>query len=152
MVAQDGLRNPLWRCSGTLLSPTVFLTAGHCTSGAAHVEVWFAADVDAGRPANGYPFTGDVGGTPYTHPEYPNAAFVVRDVGVVVLRQPEDAPRRQGRPLHRRRLRAPAELPRRRVVPGEQHARAHGGQPAAAADQHARVHRRLLDAALEQRE
>ena len=32
MVAQDEDGNPLWRCSGTLLSPTVFLTAGHCTA------------------------------------------------------------------------------------------------------------------------
>jgi len=30
MVAQDGDGNPLWRCSGTLLSSTLFLTAGHC--------------------------------------------------------------------------------------------------------------------------
>lgn len=83
MVAQDAAGNPLWRCSGTLLSPRVFLTAGHCTSGAAHVEVWFDADVRT--PGNGYPFSGDVGGAPYTHPDYNDGAFFIKDVGVVVL-------------------------------------------------------------------
>jgi hypothetical protein len=93
MVAQDANGNPLWRCSGTLLSPTVFLTAGHCTeSPAAHVEIWFAADVDAGRPGNGYPFNGEAGGTPYTHPDYDPNAFFVRDVGVVVLDEPYASP------------------------------------------------------------
>lgn len=92
MVAQDENGNPMWRCSGTLLSPTVFLTAGHCTYGAAHVEIWFDADVDAGRPGNGYPFNGEVGGTPYTHPDYPTASFVVHDVGVVVLDDPYASP------------------------------------------------------------
>ena len=89
MVAQDAAGAPLWRCSGTLLSPTLFLTAGHCTEApAAHVEIWFDADVESGIPANGYPFTGDVGGTPYTHPHYNPAAFYLFDLGVVVLDEP----------------------------------------------------------------
>ena len=89
MVAQDAKGNPLWRCSGTLLSPTLFLTAGHCTEApAAHVEIWFAADVESGIPANGYPFKGDVGGTPYTHPNYNPNAFYLYDLGVVVLKKP----------------------------------------------------------------
>jgi V8-like Glu-specific endopeptidase len=93
MVAQDTNGNPLWRCSGTLLSPTVFLTAGHCTEApAAHVEIWFAADVDAGRPGNGYPLNGEVGGTPYTHPLYDPNAFFLHDVGVVVLDEPYASP------------------------------------------------------------
>jgi hypothetical protein len=86
MVAQDDQGNPLWRCSGTLLSSTLFLTAGHCTEApAAHIEIWFDADVQSGIPANGYPFTGDAGGTPYTHPQYNPAAFFLHDLGVVVL-------------------------------------------------------------------
>ncbi len=89
MVAQDANGRPLWRCSGTLLSPTLFLTAGHCTEApAAHVEIWFDADVESGIPANGYPFTGDVGGTPYTHPNYNPNAFYLYDLGVVVLDEP----------------------------------------------------------------
>ena len=86
MVAQDAEGNPLWRCSGTLLSSTLFLTAGHCTeSPAAHVEIWFDADVQS-NPS--YPFTGDVGGTPYTHPQYDPSAFYLYDLGVVVLDEP----------------------------------------------------------------
>ncbi len=93
MVAQDADGNPLWRCSGTLLSPTVFLTAGHCTEApAAHVEIWFQADVDAGRPGNGYPLNGQAGGTPYTHPDFNPNAFVLRDVGVVILDEPFSSP------------------------------------------------------------
>jgi V8-like Glu-specific endopeptidase len=89
MVAQDADGNPLWRCSGTLLSPTLFLTAGHCTEApAVHVEIWFDADVESGRPGNGYPYTGQVGGTPYTHPQYNPNAFYLYDLGVVVLDDP----------------------------------------------------------------
>src|SRR5215217_7131076 len=66
MVAQDADGSPLWRCSGTLISRTLFLTAGHCTEApAAHVEIWLNADVESGIPANGYPFTGQAGGTPH---------------------------------------------------------------------------------------
>jgi len=89
MVAQDARGQPLWRCSGTLLSPTIFLTAGHCTEPpAAHVEVWFDSDVESGIPENGYPFKGNTGGKPYTHPQYNPAAFFLYDLGVVVLKKP----------------------------------------------------------------
>ena len=89
MVAQDEDGNPLWRCSGTLLSSTVFLTAGHCTEEpAAHVEIWFDTDVQSNLASNGYPFTGEVGGTPYQHPSYQPNAFYRYDLGVVVLDTP----------------------------------------------------------------
>jgi secreted trypsin-like serine protease len=89
MVAQDAKGTPLWRCSGTLLASRLFLTAGHCTEApAAHVEIWFASDVESGIPQNGYPNDGDVGGTPYTHPSYNPNAFYLFDLGVVVLSQP----------------------------------------------------------------
>jgi V8-like Glu-specific endopeptidase len=70
------------------MTPTIFLTAGHCTYGATTVGIWFAADVDSGRPGNGYPFEGEVDGTPYTHPLYPTASFVRNDVGLVILNTP----------------------------------------------------------------
>jgi len=89
MVAQDAAGKPLWRCSGTLMSPTIFLTAGHCTEApAAHIEIWFDADMQTNAAAKGYPFTGDVGGTPFTHPQYNPNAFYLYDLGVVVLDHP----------------------------------------------------------------
>src|SRR4029079_5915205 len=78
MVAQDSAGNPLWRCSRTPLSARVFVTAGHCTEApAAHAEIWFQADVENGRPANGYPLTGQTGRKVYKHPNHdPNAILV----------------------------------------------------------------------------
>ncbi len=100
MVAKDSSGAPQWRCSGTLIAPTVFLTAGHCTEApAASVEIWFDNDIEQYKipnPAdptkyiytNGYPNTGEVSGTPYTHPEYNPNAFFYRDLGIVVLDEP----------------------------------------------------------------
>ena len=91
MVAQTASGQPLWRCSGTLLSPTLYLTAGHCTvPPAGHVEIWFDSDLEPEIAAgtNSYPFKGDVGGTPYTHPQYDPNAFFLFDLGVVVLDKP----------------------------------------------------------------
>ena len=102
MVAQDASGNPLWRCSGTLLSSTVYLTAGHCTEApAARAEIWFASgpiptdsnytSVAAGgtgcaNPAvTGYPCHGDTGGIVHTHPSFDPDAFFLFDLGVVTL-------------------------------------------------------------------
>lgn len=91
VVAQDADGTPLWRCSGTLISSTLFLTAGHCTEApAAHMEIWFDSDLEPEIAAgtSSYPFKGDVGGTPYTHPQYDPNAFYLHDLGVVVLKKP----------------------------------------------------------------
>jgi Trypsin len=95
----------LWRCTGTLLSPTVVLTAGHCTFGATSATLWadegpiedgnYPFDPVESRPPctgyTGYPCTGyDATGTPYTYPCYNDYADFPStcDVGIVVLDQP----------------------------------------------------------------
>jgi V8-like Glu-specific endopeptidase len=75
-------------CSGTLIAPTVFLTAGHCTAefeaGGSQVYVTFGDAVDF-DPANA------VTGTAYTHPLFciqcgsGLPGFDAYDVGVVIL-------------------------------------------------------------------
>jgi hypothetical protein len=105
MVAKDADGNPLWRCTGTLLSPTLFLTAGHCTEEpAVSVDIWFDSHLEvdpnytsianggtgcANPEVTGYPCYGaDATGTPYTHPDYDPNRFYYRDLGVVVLEEP----------------------------------------------------------------
>ena len=85
MVAKDADGTPLWRCSGTLISPTVFLTAGHCTFGATSAELWFQSDLEPDPASVGYPTDGEVSGTTFAHPDYDDAAFWLHDLGVVVL-------------------------------------------------------------------
>ena len=80
---------PAWRCTGTMIDPLVFLTAGHCVYGADRVEIWF----DSNRPTS-YPWVGDYSGTPIAHPEYDDFARypATYDIGVVLLDEPHPGP------------------------------------------------------------
>jgi Trypsin len=88
---------PAFRCSATLLSPTVVLTAGHCTNnfpGAPYtgMRVFTESDVQSGiGTTNNYPFAGpnSVEAVSWAaHPLYETAPFFVHDVGVVILQAP----------------------------------------------------------------
>jgi len=90
MFAHDGLF--AWRCTGTLISPTVFVTAGHCTDGAIFATVYFDADVESISGIPSFPWSDGVTGVPFLSPDYISAAFFVNDLGVVVLDAPVDLP------------------------------------------------------------
>jgi len=102
----------IWRCTGTLLSPTVLLTAGHCADtvgGAVYARVYFQQDAgvhyDAALgydPVTGYPeycAAGTLGTLCAESDELYNFGFTgaltlpqTHDVGLVILDQPISMP------------------------------------------------------------
>jgi hypothetical protein len=98
----------VWRCSGSLISPTRFLTAGHCADtaeGAASARVYFQQDAGAHYnpvtqldPVTGYPdycAAGTLGTLCATSSQIYNYGFAnfagfpnTHDVGLVILDQP----------------------------------------------------------------
>lgn len=92
LIIMDVAGSPAFRCTGTLLSPTMVLTAGHCAGEPGEfsgLRVFTESDVQNGN--NNYPFSG-----PNTieakrwasHPDYTNAAFFLHDVGMIELAKP----------------------------------------------------------------
>ena len=69
-------------CSGTLVSPTVFLTAGHCTDAIRQFNASTYVSFSTASPFSIVP------GTSHTHPDYGMSFPNTADVGVVVLDTP----------------------------------------------------------------
>ncbi len=90
LMEVDG--EPAFRCSGTMLTPTYVLTAGHCAGAPGEfsgMRIFTESDVDNGD--NNYPFAGpnSVEAVRWAaHPDYPDFPFYFNDVGMIELEAP----------------------------------------------------------------
>jgi Trypsin len=81
LVASTAYSDGTWiYCSGTLISPTVFLTAAHCDEGTSRVRVTFSSAYQDGDTT--------YAGTFHADPAYDQAQSDPHDVAVVVLDKP----------------------------------------------------------------
>src|SRR5919202_3737489 len=79
LLAPQAYSDGTWEtCSGTLISPTVFLTAAHCDQGVSRVAVTFDSSYSA---ATGTTYWG----TWHADPNYNQTQSDPKDVAVVVL-------------------------------------------------------------------
>jgi hypothetical protein len=82
LLAAQAYSDGTWTtCSGTLISPTVFLTAAHCDSGESRVRVTFDSVYD---PKRGTTYLG----TYHPDPNYNQAQSDTHDIAVVVFDKP----------------------------------------------------------------
>jgi opacity protein-like surface antigen len=82
LLAQHAFSDGTWEeCTGTLISPTVFLTAEHCDEGVSRVNVTFDSAYDS---ATGTTYSG----TWHGNPDYNKSQSNPQDVAVVVLDKP----------------------------------------------------------------
>jgi hypothetical protein len=82
LLAPTAYSDGTWAtCSGTLISPTVFLTAAHCDQGLSRVAVTFDSVYDASKGTTYW-------GTWHADPQYTSAQSDPHDVAVVVLEKP----------------------------------------------------------------
>lgn len=72
-------------CSGTLVAPDVFLTAGHCTNAIDELQADTFVTFTSAPP---YSIASFLPGTPHTHPDYLTSFPDTADIGVVVLDTP----------------------------------------------------------------
>jgi V8-like Glu-specific endopeptidase len=79
LLAQQAYSDGTWaECTGTLISPTVFLTAAHCDEGVSQVNVTFDSSYT-------YPKGATLSGTWHADPAYSPSQSDPHDIAVVVL-------------------------------------------------------------------